>query len=115
MAYTRNTTERKHRHSRIRAHISGTATKPRLSVYRSNRGVYAQLIDDVHSTTLAAVDSRQCSGDTLGARATAVGEAIAQLAQDKKITTVVFDRGGFQYHGVVRAVAEGARAGGLEF
>lgn len=114
MAHTRNTTDRKHRHARIRAKISGTASKPRLSVYRSNRCVYAQLIDDEQSVTLGAADSRKCKGDTLQAKATAVGEAVAKIAQDKSITAVVFDRGGFQYHGIVKAVADGARTGGLE-
>ena len=115
MAQTRNTTDRKHRHARIRAKISGTASKPRLSVYRSNRIIYAQLIDDVQDVTLGAVDSRKCEGNNLQEKATAVGEAIAKLAKAKDIATVVFDRGGFQYHGIVRAVADGARAGGLNF
>lgn len=103
------------RHARIRSRIAGTATKPRLSVYRSNRQIYAQLIDDMAGHTLAATDSRAHPTGTLTEQATHVGTAIAAAAKQAGIESVVFDRGGFQYHGVVKAVAEAARAGGLTF
>lgn len=107
------TTMRTQRHRRLRQRVSGTAARPRLAVYRSNRAIYAQLIDDTEGKTLAAVDSRKMSGDTPITQATAVGTEIAKLAKDLKIDTVVFDRGGFRYQGAVAAVAEGAREGGL--
>jgi large subunit ribosomal protein L18 len=106
---------RTRRHARIRAKVIGTATKPRLAVFRSNRAVYAQLIDDGASKTLAAADSRVMTGATLVARGTEVGKAVAEQAKKHGIESVVFDRGGFQYTGVVAAVAEGARAAGLVF
>lgn len=102
------------RHARIRARVSGTESRPRLSVYRSNTAVYAQLIDDITGTTLASADSRNKSG-TKQEKAVAVGTAIAAAASKAGVTTVVFDRGGFQYHGAVKAVAEAARANGLTF
>ncbi len=103
------------RHNRIRAKVSGTAARPRLAVYRSNKYVYAQLIDDVAGKTLAAADSRKVTGDTLVLRAQAVGTAIAEKAKAAGIKEVVFDRGGFRYQGAVAALAEGARTGGLGF
>ncbi len=103
------------RHNRIRAKVSGTATRPRLAVYRSNKYVYAQLIDDAAGKTLAAADSRQVAGATLTERAKAVGVDIAGKAKAAKITEVVFDRGGFRYQGAVAALADGAREGGLGF
>lgn len=106
---------RQRRHARIRARVKGTATKPRLAVYRSNQAIYAQLIDDVAATTLAAADSRNVAGTTLKERATATGAAIAEAAKKLKIEEVVFDRGGFQYAGSVAALADGAREGGLKF
>ena len=109
------TTMRTQRHRRLRHRVSGTAARPRLAVYRSNRFVYAQLIDDTTGTTLGAVDSRKVTGDNLVARAKAVGSEIAKLASAKKIAAVVFDRGGFRYQGAVAAVADGAREGGLKF
>lgn len=106
---------RMRRHARIRARVSGTASRPRLAVYRSNRFIYAQLIDDESSKTLASVDSRTMKEPTARERATAVGKAIAEVAKEKKITEVVFDRGGFQYQGVIAALADGAREAGLSF
>lgn len=103
------------RHARVRARVSGTAARPRLAVFRSNRYIYAQLIDDVAQKTIAASDSRKVAGATMTARATEVGKAIAATAKGKGITEAVFDRGGFQYQGVVAALAEGARNGGLTF
>ena len=96
--------------SRIRSTISGTAECPRLSVYKSNKFVYLQLIDDVAGVTLAASKAK-CGLE--GAKT--AGSDLAKLAQDKGIKTVVFDRSGYKYHGIVKAVAEGAREGGLDF
>lgn len=103
----------------IRKKISGTAQSPRLSVFRSNKEIYAQLIDDVNGTTLAAASSRD--KDILAQKVTKteksklVGQAIAQKATSLGLTSCVFDRGGFLYHGRVKAVADGAREGGLQF
>lgn len=99
---------------RIRSKISGTALKPRLSVFRSNQYVYCQLIDDLTGTTLASASSKEVTaGGTKVEQASAVGKMIAERAKAKDITTAVFDRGGFLYHGRVKAIAEGAREGGL--
>lgn len=103
------------RQRRVRAKVSGTAARPRLSVFRSLRSIYAQLIDDTTGTTLVSVDDRKLKGDNKTAKATNVGLKLAELAKAKNITTVVFDRGGRQYHGRVKAVADGAREGGLQF
>ncbi|GAB5521981.1 MAG: 50S ribosomal protein L18 [Rhodothermales bacterium] len=100
----------------IRGKISGTAQRPRLSVYRSNKNIYAQLIDDVAGETLAAASSLE--GDISGnpsETGEAVGQRLAERAKDKGIESVVFDRNGYLYHGRVKAVAEGARKGGLQF
>lgn len=102
------------RHKRLRAKVSGTATRPRLAVFKSNTAVYAQLIDDEAGKTIASADSRKEKGTRLES-AKAVGTVIAKKATDAKITEVVFDRGGFQYQGIVAAVADGAREGGLKF
>jgi large subunit ribosomal protein L18 len=101
------------RHKRIRAKVAGTATRPRLAVFKSNTAVYAQLIDDEQAKTLGAADSRQEKGSRLES-AKAVGAAIAKQAADLKVTEVVFDRGGFQYQGIIAAVAESAREAGLK-
>ena len=104
--------------SRIRGKISGTATRPRLSIYRSNADVYAQLIDDLTGVTLAAASSRDKDFTRTGNKteqSKAVGASIARKAAEKGIADVVFDRGGFLYHGRVKALAEGAREGGLKF
>lgn len=108
---------RQKRHKRIRAKIAGTADCPRLSVYRSNAEMYAQLIDDVNGVTLAAASSlalKLKNGSNIEA-AKAVGNALAQAALAANIKQVVFDRSGYLYHGRVKALAEAARAGGLEF
>ena len=106
------------RHRRVRAKISGTAERPRLNVFRSSKHIYAQLIDDVNGVTLASASSMDKSfegngGNADGARK--VGEMIAKNAADKGISEVVFDRGGYLYHGRVQALAEGARENGLKF
>jgi large subunit ribosomal protein L18 len=104
---------------RIRKKISGSATKPRLSVFRSNKDIYVQLIDDANGTTIASASSRQkdiASQKTTKVEASKkVGEAIAKKSQELGIKNVVFDRSGYLYHGRIKAVAEGAREAGLEF
>ncbi|MBO6193191.1 MAG: 50S ribosomal protein L18 [Clostridiales bacterium] len=112
---------RKRKHLRVRKSVSGTTERPRLCVFRSNSHIYAQIIDDTEGTTLAAassldkdVKSSVSNGSNIDA-AKEVGKLIAQRAQDKKITEVVFDRGGYIYHGRVAALAEAAREAGLQF
>lgn len=109
------TTNRARRHARIRSRVKGTAERPRLMVYRSNRFIYAQLINDDKGVTIASYDSRSAKSGKASDRAKEVGESIAQLAKEKGIESVVFDRGGFQYQGSIALVADGARAGGLAF
>lgn len=103
---------------RIRKIVNGTAQSPRLSVFRSNKEIYAQLIDDVNGVTLAAASSRDKGVDTKGTNievAAAVGKAIAEKALKAGIEKVSFDRGGYLYHGRVKSLAEGAREAGLKF
>ena len=107
--------KRTRRHVRIRSRVIGTATRPRLAVFRSNRFVYAQLINDELGTTLAAADSREVKGANGTERGKEVGKVVAELAKKAGIEAVVFDRGGFKYQGVVAALADGAREGGLQF
>ena len=105
---------RNRRHRRVRRKIKGTAERPRLAVYRSNRHIYAQLIDDARSHTLIAVSDAEVGADGQKiVRAKAVGELLARKASEAGIKTVVFDRGGRLYHGRVAAIADGAREGGL--
>jgi len=102
---------------RIRKIVSGTAAKPRLSVFRSNKEIYAQLIDDVNGVTLLAASSRE-KGVSTGTNvevATAVGKLVAEKALKAGIENVTFDRGGYLYHGRIQSLAEGARAAGLKF
>jgi large subunit ribosomal protein L18 len=107
---------RHRRHRRVRKRVIGTPERPRLAVFRSNRHVYAQVIDDVAGKTLAAASTlKDAAGDDPKARAKAVGVALATKAKDAGVTRVAFDRGGFMYHGRIEAVAEGAREGGLDF
>src|SRR5262245_13232807 len=107
---------RRRRHFRVRKKITGTAERPRLAVYRSNRHVQAQVIDDGTGRTLAAASSLESDlrGNGVGA-AKKVGETVGQRAREQGVTSVVFDRGGYLYHGRVAAVADGAREAGLEF
>jgi len=107
--------KRARRHARIRAKIFGTKTKPRLSVYRSNKFIYAQLIDDKRGMTIASVSDKKAKGKTKTERAKEIGMLIGDAAKKQKIKQVVFDRGGFMYTGRVRAVGEGAREAGLKF
>jgi large subunit ribosomal protein L18 len=113
-------TKREHRlrrRRRVRARVVGSAERPRLSVYRSNRGVFAQLVDDRAGHTLAAVNWTEPELRKLSAaeQAKRAGELLAERAKAAGIETCVFDRGGYKYHGRVRALAEGAREGGLRF
>jgi large subunit ribosomal protein L18 len=106
------------RHRRVRSKISGTAARPRLNVFRSSKHIYAQIIDDVSSTTLVCASSMDKDFEGLGSNKDAarkVGELVAKKAVEKGITEVVFDRGGYLFHGRVSAVADGAREGGLKF
>ena len=105
------------RRRRVRAKVHGTAERPRISVFRSNRGITAQLIDDVSGRTLAAANWTEPELRSLSAmdQARQVGAALAQRAQAAGVSAAVFDRGGYQYHGRVKALAEGAREGGLQF
>ena len=103
------------RHTRIRAKIFGTGEVPRLSVFKSNKHISAQIIDDINSKTLASAHSREVKGKTMMEKSEKVGMAVAEKAQALKIKKVVFDRGGFIYTGNVKALADGARKGGLQF
>ncbi len=106
------------RHKRVRAKISGTSARPRLVVYRSNAHISAQVIDDVAGVTLVSASSQEKGFEGIGsnqAAAKAVGQMVGERAVKKGITDVVFDRGGYLYHGRVSALAEGAREGGLKF
>ena len=110
--------QRLHRHVRVRAKISGTPERPRLNVFRSNANIYAQIIDDVAGVTLVSASTLDkgfegAAGNKEAARK--VGKILAERAKDKGIDTVVFDRGGYVYHGRVQSLAEGAREGGLKF
>ncbi|MDD4153921.1 MAG: 50S ribosomal protein L18 [Bacilli bacterium] len=108
---------RQRRHARVRAKVSGTTESPRLCVYRSNANIEAQVIDDVKGVTLAHASSvalKLANGGNVEA-ASLVGEAIAKTALEKNIKKVVFDRGGYSYHGRVKALAEAARKAGLDF
>jgi large subunit ribosomal protein L18 len=104
---------------RIRATVSGTAAKPRLSVFRSNKDIYAQLIDDAAGRTLAAASSREkeifTAGGNKSEKSAKVGKLLAERAKAAGLSTVVFDRGGYLYHGRVKSLADGAREGGLNF
>ncbi len=106
------------RHQRVRKNISGTAERPRLNVFRSLNNIYAQIIDDVKGVTLVSASSLDKEFESYGGNveaAKAVGKAVAEKAVAAGIKSVVFDRGGYLYHGRVAALAEGAREGGLEF
>jgi len=113
---TREKIERRQRiHSSIRESLMGTSVRPRLSVYRSNKYIYAQLIDDFAGHTLASASSQEegVAGETPTEESHAVGELLADRAEDEGIEKAVFDRSGYKYHGRVKALAEGAREGGL--
>jgi len=109
------TMKRKRRHAKVRSKIVGSETRPRLAVFRSNKNIYAQIIDDSTSTTIAAANDMKESKGSKIERAQAVGKAIAEAAKAKKIESIVFDRGGYLYAGRVKALAEAAREAGLNF
>lgn len=121
MAVTKRLDGRERRHRRVRARVSGTPSRPRLNVFRSLSNIYAQLIDDQQGATLVSastVDAElkgQLAGKKKAEQAKLVGLAIAERAKARGIHQVVFDRGGYKYHGRIKALAEGAREGGLEF
>ncbi len=108
---------RKRRHGRVRSKLSGTAERPRLVVFRSNRGIEAQLVDDLEGKTIAAASWLQLKSfkGSKSDQAAEVGKLLAQRAKDAGVETAVFDRGGYLYHGRVKALADAAREGGLEF
>jgi large subunit ribosomal protein L18 len=109
---------RNRRHTRVRKRVHGTEERPRLAIYRSNKYIYAQVIDDVQGRTVAAASSQESAlrSDNLNLAAAAkVGEAIATRAKGAGVTSVVFDRGGYKFHGKVKALADAAREAGLEF
>lgn len=112
-------TQRRNRiRRRIRKSLSGTASRPRLSVFRSNKEIYAQIVNDVEGTTLAAASSRDKDIESKGTKseiAASVGKALAEKAKKAGIEQVAFDRGGYLYHGRVKSLADGAREGGLKF
>jgi large subunit ribosomal protein L18 len=111
------TDARRRRHFRVRKQVAGTAQRPRLAVFRSNKYIYAQVIDDEAGHTLASASSREgaVAGSLTVATATEVGKLVAARASDAGVSTVVFDRGGFAYHGRIKALADGAREAGLKF
>jgi len=116
MKMNQKNANRQRRRARVRAIVKGTAKRPRLAIFRSLNHHYAQLIDDEKGVTLAsATDLKEKSKGTKAESAKGIGLKIAELAKEKKITTCVFDRNGFRYHGRVKAIAEGAREGGLTF
>ena len=109
---------RDRRHRRVRKKVRGTAARPRLAVFRSNKHTYAQLIDDVAGRTLASASTAESAASGAAATVDAakgVGERLGERAKSAGVTSAVFDRGGFKYHGRVAAVADGARSAGLEF
>lgn len=110
--------QRIHRHKRVRGKVSGTPERPRLNVFRSENHIYAQIIDDTKGVTLVSASSQCQEIEGKGSNCQAAGKVgllLAQRAKDKGIDSVVFDRGGYLYHGRVKALAEGAREGGLKF
>ena len=117
MSVVSRPTKRLKRRRRVRAKVQGSALRPRIAVFRSNRGIFAQLIDDDAGRTLAAVNWTEDELKSLGRteQATRAGGLLAERAKAAGVETVVFDRGGYQYHGRVKALAEGAREGGLKF
>lgn len=123
MATSSRTIRRRHRHRRVRSKVVGTAARPRLAVFRSAKHITAQIIDDTVGKTLVSVTDKQLTAAVKGAKeqthkvavAEAVGKLVAEKAKAKKITSVVYDAAGYRYHGRVKALADGARTGGLAF
>ena len=121
MAIKNRSLARERRHVRVRKHVHGTADRPRLNVFKSLSGIYAQIIDDHEGNTLVSASTvdkdlrEQVKGMKKTEQAKAIGKAVAERAKSKGISTIVFDRGGFRYVGRVKALADGAREGGLQF
>jgi large subunit ribosomal protein L18 len=121
MSVLSRTEQRVRRHARVRKVVKGTAERPRLNVFRSEKHIYAQLVDDIRGQTLVAASSlhkelrEKLKTGANRAAAREVGKLIARMAREKNVTKVVFDRGGYLYHGRVKELAEGAREGGLKF
>ena len=121
MANKTRSLARERRHTRVRKHVSGTPARPRLNVFKSLSGIYAQIIDDVQGNTLVSASTidkdlrEKMKGLKKIEQAKAIGKAVAERAKSKGISSVVFDRGGFRYVGRVKALADGAREGGLQF
>lgn len=121
MAKKNRAIARERRHSRVRKNITGSSSRPRLNIFKSLTGIYAQIIDDTQGNTLVSASTvdkdlrEQMKGMKKSEQAKAVGKAIAERAKSKGISSVVFDRGGFRYIGRVKALADGAREGGLQF
>ena len=121
MANKNRSLARERRHLRVRKHVFGTTQRPRLAVFKSLLGIYAQVIDDMEGNTLISASTvdkelrEKMKGMKKSEQAKAIGQAVAERAKSKGITTVVFDRGGFRYVGRVKALADGAREGGLQF
>lgn len=111
---TSKNAQRQRRHARVRAKVAGTAERPRLAIFKSNRFVSAQLIDDVAGKTLVQAHGQEFGG-AQSAQAAKVGEEIAKRAKGQGVTSVIFDRGGYKYAGQIKVLAEAARAGGLAF
>lgn len=109
------TQNRTRRHARVRAKVMGSGARPRLSIYKSNKRLTAQIINDEKGITIVSVDAAKEKGKTPRERAEAAAATLGKLAKGKDVTKVVFDRGGFQYIGTVKAFADAARAAGLEF
>jgi large subunit ribosomal protein L18 len=112
---TQKTLNRQRRHARVRARVSGTAERPRLSIYKSNTRLTAQIINDDKGLTIVAIDSSKEKGKTPRERAEMAAASLAKAAKGKDVSKVVFDRGGFEYTGTIKAFADAARAAGLEF
>jgi len=115
MATTSKQLKRQRRHNRVRAKVAGTEERPRLSVYKSNTALYAQIINDDAGVTIVSISSAGIKGSTPRERAEKAAAELASSAKEKGVKKVVFDRGGFQYLGTIKAFADAARAAGLEF
>lgn len=115
MTTDKKTLARKARQRRVRAKISGTAARPRLAIFRSNTALSAQLIDDVAGNTLAAISTKAVKGKNLGEKVVAAGTEMAKLISAKKVSEVVFDRGGYAFIGNIKAFADAVRGGGIKF
>jgi large subunit ribosomal protein L18 len=107
--------QRQRRHARIRSRLSGTTERPRLSIFKSNRHMYAQIIDDASGKTILGISSEKAEGKTMMEKSKSLGNMIAKASLGKKISKVAFDRGGFKYTGKIKLFADAAREGGLKF